>query len=362
VLGRVVRPADTVARLGGDEFVIVCRNTDSRAAEDVARRVKDVLGNEVHVDGRTTAVTASIGIAVCPPVVPDAEALLENADAAMYEAKARGRDGAQMFDRSLAAHSHRRQELVDDLREALDSDALDLHYQPIIDLTCGRVAGVEALARWNHPDRGPLPPALFVPLAEETGLVGQLDRWVLERACRDAVQLRASGFLAADAPMAVNVSARTVGDPHLETLVRDTAAAQHLPPQALVIEVTETAVMQDPSAARRCLEALRRLGAGVELDDFGTGYSSLTYLRQMPVTHLKIDRSFVSHVGERSHDRAITACIIDLARKLDMQVVAEGVETVDQLAVLRRLGCATGQGYHWSRPVPLAELGTVVAR
>ncbi len=356
LLVRILRPSDTVARLGGDEFVIVCRNTDSSAAEKVARRVKEVLADSVLVDGRSTAVTASIGIAVCPPVDPDAELLLQNADAAMYEVKAHGRNGALLFDESLAAHSHRREELVDDLREALRTDMLDVHYQPIIEMASGRVVGLEALARWTHPDRGPLPPALFVPLAEETGLVGELDRWVLERACRDAVALRASGVLASNAAMAVNLSARTVGDLHLETMVHDIAAAQHLPPEALVIEVTETAVMQDPSAARRSLESLRRLGTGVALDDFGTGYSSLTYLRQMPVTHLKIDRSFVAHIGESDHDRAITACIIDLARKLGMQVVAEGVETADQLAILRRLGCATGQGYHWSRPVPLSEL------
>jgi diguanylate cyclase (GGDEF)-like protein/PAS domain S-box-containing protein len=352
----VLRPADTVARLGGDEFVIVCRNTDSSAAAKVARRVKEVLADSVRVDGRSTPVTASIGVAVCPPVASDAELLLQNADAAMYEAKARGRDGCQLFDESLAAHSHRREELVDDLREALRTDNLDVNYQPIIDLANGRVAGFEALARWNHPEHGSLPPALFVPMAEETGLVGELDRWVLERACRDAVALRASGVLAASASMAVNMSARTVGDLHLEALVRDVAAAQHLPPEALVIEVTETAVMHDPSAARRSLEALRRLGTGVALDDFGTGYSSLTYLRQMPVTHVKIDRSFVAHIGENEHDRAITACIIDLADKLGMQVVAEGVETAHQLAILRRLGCATGQGYHWSRPVPLGQL------
>lgn len=363
LLSRVVRPSDTVARLGGDEFVIVCRNTDSRAAENVARRVTQVLSNSVQVDGRTVAVTASIGIAVCPPVAADAEILLHDADAAMYEVKAGGRNGVRTSEPSPAAGpSYRRPELVDDLREALRTDALDLHYQPIIDLASGRLAGAEALARWHHPDRGPLPPTVFVPLAEETGLVGQLDSWVLERACRDAVALRDSGVLGADAPMSVNVSARTVGDPHLETLVRDTAAGHHLSPQALVIEVTETAVMRDALAARRSLKALRRLGAGVALDDFGTGYSSLTYLRQLPVNHLKIDRSFVSDITESADDRAIAACIIELARKLGIQVVAEGVETADQLAILRALGCEKGQGYHWSRPVPLAELSAAAAR
>ncbi len=357
-----VRPADTVARLGGDEFVIVCRNTDSPAAEEVARRVKGVLAGSVRVDGRPVAVTASIGIAVTPPVDPDAELLLLHSDAAMYEAKARGRNGAHVFDVALPAHSYRRQDLVDDLRIALREDQLELHYQPIVDLATGRLTGVEALARWSHPSRGPVPPALFVPLAEEAGLVGRLDTWVLERACRDADRLRHSGLLVGDAQMAVNVSAHTVGDPQLGTSVRDLTAAHHLPPEALVLEVTETAVMQDPAAARSSLTRLRSLGVGVALDDFGTGYSSLTYLRQMPVSHLKIDRSFVSHIAAEAHDRAITGCIIDLGRKLGMQVVAEGVETAQQLAVLRRLGCTTGQGYHWSRPVPVSQLPGSAAR
>jgi diguanylate cyclase (GGDEF)-like protein/PAS domain S-box-containing protein len=362
LLQGAVRPADTVARLGGDEFVIVCRNTDQGEAVNVARRVKEVLSESVQVDARPVPVTASIGIAVSPPVASDAELLLQNSDAAMYEAKARGRNGAQVFDVSLAGHACRRKELVADLKAALDADQLELHYQPIVDLASGRLTGVEALARWNHPDRGAVPPDLFVPLAEDAGLVGQLDRWVLERACRDAVRLRTTGVLAADARMAVNMSAQSVGDARLGSSVRRLAAANHLPAQALVIEVTETAVMQDPSAARKTLRTLRSLGVGVALDDFGTGYSSLTYLRQMPVSHLKIDRLFVSHITTEAHDRAITGCIIDLGRKLGMQVVAEGVETADQLAVLRRLGCPTAQGYLWSRPLPLAELGAIGAR
>jgi EAL domain-containing protein (putative c-di-GMP-specific phosphodiesterase class I) len=243
----------------------------------------------------------------------------------------------------------------------MSGDQLELHYQPIVDMATGRLNGVEALVRWTHPDRGAVPPALFVPLAEDAGLVGQLDSWVLDRACQDAVRLRASGVLAPNARMAVNVSAQTVGDPHLRASVRDHTAAHHLPPEALVLEVTETAVMRDPSAARSSLRALRSLGVGVALDDFGTGYSSLTYLRQMSVSHLKIDRSFVSHITTEAHDRAITGCIIELGRKLGMHVVAEGVETAEQLAVLRRLGCTTGQGFHWSRPVPLDDLRSEVA-
>jgi diguanylate cyclase (GGDEF)-like protein/PAS domain S-box-containing protein len=352
----VVRPADTVARLGGDEFVVVCRDVATGEAEQVAARITDVLSEPVQVGGQALRVTASIGIAVSPPVERDAELILQFADAAMYEAKARGKACTQLFDVTLAAEFHSRLALTDDLREALRLGSLDVHYQPVMNLSSGRLVGLEALARWDHPTRGPVPPTMFVQLAEDIGVVTELDRWVLERACRDARVLRESGVLPPDARMAVNLSARTVGHPQLGAIVREIAEAAQLPTDALVVEVTETAVMNDEISARRSLEELRRWGVGVALDDFGTGYSSLTYVRQLPVTHLKIDRSFVQNITTDADDLAITTSIVELGRGLGITVVAEGVETHQQLATLRRLGCATGQGYLWSKAVPIGEL------
>ena len=359
-LQRVVRPTDTVARLGGDEFVVICRNSDAATAVGVAGRIAEALAEASRHGDDGYDVRASIGIAVAPPVAAEAELMLQYADAAMYAAKEQGGNRVQVFEGTFAAHSKNRLQLEEDLREALRLDALELHYQPIVDLASGRLVGVEALARWNHADQGHVPPTTFMPLAEETGLIAQLDRWVLSRACQDTAVLRESGVLAADARVAVNLSARTVGHPHLGVFVRDTMVEHRLPAEALVLEVTETAVLHDPSAARRSLEALREVGVGVALDDFGTGYSSLTFLRQLPVTHVKIDRSFVSQIAVSREDRAIAACIIDLARKLEIDVIAEGVETPEQLTTLRQLGCSLGQGYHWSRPVPLDQLSELL--
>jgi diguanylate cyclase (GGDEF)-like protein/PAS domain S-box-containing protein len=352
-----VRPADTVARLGGDEFVIVCRMTNTVAAQRVADRVAQELSRlPMHIGGAELQLTASIGIAVSPPLEPDAEALLRHADAAMYEAKATGRARSQVFDVSFARASRNRLELASDLREALRSDRLSIHYQPIVDVSSSKRVGAEALARWQHPDRGWIPPDVFVPLAEEMGLVEQLDTWVLSRACRDAAALRSTGHLSTEATMAVNLSARTVGEADLVDLVGDTLVEHGLPPEALTIEVTETALLNDPVLAGRSLQALREVGLGVALDDFGTGYSSLSFLREMPVTHLKIDRSFVQQIQRRPKDQAITAAMIDLARALDLHTVAEGIETSAQLSYLRQLGCTTGQGYLWSKPVPFDQL------
>jgi diguanylate cyclase (GGDEF)-like protein/PAS domain S-box-containing protein len=347
-----LRPSDTVARLGGDEFVVVCLGTDPDAAVRVAGRITDVLSEPMRFTGQVVNITASIGVVVSPPAEPDVEGLLESADAGMYEAKARGRARTQVFDGSFAARSRERAQLVEELRLALAEDALAVHYQPVVDVPSGALVGVEALARWQHRERGDVPPGVFVPLAEDMGLVAALDRFVLVRACRDAAAMRESGVLGEGARMAVNVSARSLGDPQLVSFVRDTLASRSLPPAALVVEVTETAVMSDPLASRQCLEGLRALGVGVALDDFGTGYSSLTFLRQLPVTHLKIDRSFIRDIASSADDLAIARCVVDLAGGLGIEIVAEGVETVEQLELLHDLGCTTGQGFLWSPAVP----------
>ena len=350
------RPTDTVARLGGDEFVLVCPDTDVDAAGRMAEQVIDAVGAPIRAERRDLRIGASIGIAVSSPLETDAETLLKHADAAMYEAKSRGRARSQVFDVSFAERAREQHRLASELREALAGGRLDVHYQPVLDLASDSIIGIEALARWHHPQRGPVPPGTFVPLAEDHGFVSELDRWVLSRACRDLAERRATGELPERIRVAVNLSARSLDDPGLVDMVADVTAQAGLPPQALILEITETALLQNREIARASLEGLRRLGAGVSLDDFGTGYSSLSFLRELPVTVVKIDRSFISNAVERSEDLAITEAIIRLAHGLGMETIAEGVETVQQRDLLRQLGCVSAQGYWWSAAVPMLHV------
>jgi EAL domain-containing protein (putative c-di-GMP-specific phosphodiesterase class I) len=252
--------------------------------------------------------------------------------------------------------------MSDELSDALDAGSLEVHYQPVVDIKTGRFVGVEALARWLHPVRGWIPPAHFVPLAEDTGLVATLDAYVLRHACADATKLRAWGVLPDDGYVAVNISARNVGDGRLVDRVCEEAARARWPLERLELEVTETGLMGDTRSARTALEQLREMGVGIALDDFGTGYSSLTYLRQLPISTIKIDRVFVQHMTSRSDDLAITASIIDLGRAVDVRTVAEGVETVEQVALLHRLECAAAQGFLWSPAVSRDDLADLVRR
>jgi diguanylate cyclase (GGDEF)-like protein/PAS domain S-box-containing protein len=361
-LRAVVRPADTVARFGGDEFVIVCEDADQAEAERVADRIGAALSDPIAVAGQRVYVSASIGIAVTPPLEPEAEALLRFADAAMYDAKAHGRAGWRVFDASLAKESAERLELTNELRDALRQDQLAVHYQPVVELATGQLIGIEALLRWQHPKRGWVPPALFVPLAEETGLVAALDRWVLARACHDVATMRSSGMIPVSARLAVNISACNIADPDLLDAVRDSAASAGFPLDLLELEVTETGLMADAPTARGALEALRELGVSIALDDFGTGYSSLTNVRHLPVNTIKIDRGFIDQITSRPDDLAIAAAVIDLARAIGMRSIAEGVETPEQLALLHRMGCSAGQGYLWSRALPRDALAALIKR
>jgi diguanylate cyclase (GGDEF)-like protein/PAS domain S-box-containing protein len=355
-LGTAIRPSDTLARFGGDEFVVVCEDADVDEAQHVADRLAAALKHPIKVGGSLQYVSASIGIAVSPPLEADPNALLRYADTAMYEAKARGRARSRVFDASLATESKDRLELTHDLGNALREDALEVHYQPVIELATGRVVGMEALTRWHHPARGWIPPTIFVPLAEESGLISDFDRWVLDRACRDGAELRATGLLSADALLSVNISARNVSDLGLVEAVRDAAARSAYPLEALELEVTETAIMAEVPTIRVVLDGIRELGVGISLDDFGTGYSSLTFVRQLPVTTIKIDRSFTRHITDRREDLAICASVIDLARAVGLRTIAEGVEDLEQLSVLHGLGCDAGQGYLWSAAMPLVDL------
>jgi diguanylate cyclase (GGDEF)-like protein/PAS domain S-box-containing protein len=353
-----IRSGDTVARFGGDEFVILCEGADEEVASVIANRCLAALSDPIDVGARGIYVSASLGIAVSPPL--DGSDLLRFADAAMYDAKARGRSRAVVFDQRLAHSADERWQLSNDLRQAIDSGSLQLWYQPIVDLTTGTLLGLEALCRWEHPTLGMVPPDRFVEVAEETGLSTLLDTWVLRTACAATRDFMSAGLFADSGHVAVNISARSLSDVELESTVRDTVTAAQIPFRALALEVTETGVMADPDRAVRLLQHLQSLGMSIAVDDFGTGYSSLTYLRRLPVSTIKIDRSFIREMADDPDDMAIVVSIIDLARSVHLTVVAEGIETPAQLSLLRGLGCAAGQGFLWSRPIPASEVLTLV--
>jgi EAL domain-containing protein (putative c-di-GMP-specific phosphodiesterase class I) len=272
------------------------------------------------------------------------------------DSAARGRARSRVFDASPATEPHDRLELTNDLDVALRDDALEVHYQPVIELATGRLVGLEALTRWHHPVRGWIPPTTFVPLAEESALIADFDRWALNQACRDGVELRASGLLPPDALLSVNVSAYHVADLSLVDLVREATTSTAFPLERLELEVTETAIMAEVPTIRMVLEGIRELGVGIALDDFGTGYSTLTYLRQLPITTIKIDRSCTRHVTPNPEGLAITTSAIDFAQAVGLRTIAEGVESLEQVSMPHRLGCDAGQGFMWSSALPIDHL------
>jgi EAL domain-containing protein (putative c-di-GMP-specific phosphodiesterase class I) len=303
-------------------------------------------------------ITASVGVAVSPPNTTSE--LLRSAETAMYAAKSLGRGEIVTFDRKLADEGADRLMLSNDLRDALRDDALTLHYQPVVDLNDGRILGVEALARWQHPIHGPISPVTFVGVAEATGLAPALGRWALVRACREAERL--CDLIAAPPRIAVNISARHLAHPDLEDTVLAAMRGSRWAGGGLVLEITETAVMDNPTQARELLQRLQTFGVEASIDDFGTGYSSLAYLSRLPISTLKIDRSFVKDITTDPDALAITASVIRLAHTMRLNVVAEGIETVGQLGLLRQLGCASGQGFLFSPGLPPEAFVDLVGR
>jgi diguanylate cyclase (GGDEF)-like protein/PAS domain S-box-containing protein len=350
-LTTVLEPSDTLARFASDEFVVVREGACEAEAEELANKLVRVLADPFDLAGQRCYVSASVGVAVSPP--SPGEELLRFADAAMYDAKARGRGRVQRFDLSLADEANGQLALSNDLRDALAREALALHYQPLVELATGRVLGVEALARWDHPTRGPVSPMLFVALAAATGLAPMLDQWALRRACLDLGQLRAATH--PSLRVAVNLSATHLADADLEQTVLSTLQASGLDCSDLGLEITESAIMDNPEYARDLLERLRARGMSIAIDDFGTGYSSLGYLSRLPATTVKIDRSFIHNITEDPDSLAVVASIIDLCRAMSLTTVAEGIETVEQLTLLHRLGCNGGQGFLWSPALPLDQ-------
>jgi EAL domain-containing protein (putative c-di-GMP-specific phosphodiesterase class I) len=313
----------------------------------VAQKVIEQLSQPLSIEERELVVTCSIGIAVYPDDGRDAETLIRNADAAMYHAKELGRANYQFFTEQMNQAASRRLQLENDLRRALRKGELRLHYQPIVEGASGRIAGHEALARWQHPERGLVYPAEFIQLAEETGLILKIGEWVLGEACRW------STFIGAERGMqvAVNLSARQFNDPQLPKMVARALKESGLPPRLLELEITESLAMRETDATLATLRKLKELGVSIAIDDFGTGYSSLAYLKRFPVDKLKIDRSFITELPGDRDQGAIVSAIIALAHALQIRVVAEGVETAEQREFLRSCGCDFIQGYLVGKPV-----------
>ncbi|HJR67567.1 MAG TPA: EAL domain-containing protein [Gemmatimonadaceae bacterium] len=354
----LLREGDTVTRIGGDEFTILVPHLQhSDDAIVVARKVRDALKHPIEIDGRELYVSTSIGISLYPNDGEDANALLRNADAAMYRAKAQGRDTFRLYAPAMNAKALEQLALENGLRKAIANGELIMHYQPIVSFATSRVIGVEALIRWNHPELGLLYPADFISLAEATGLIGPLGEWSLKEACTQVKTLRERGL---NLHAACNLSVRQIQQLDFVETISSILHDTGLPAEALDLEITESIAMQSDDDTIEKLRAVKRLGVSISIDDFGTGYSSLSALRLFPVDSLKIDQSFVHDITATSGDAAIATAVIAMAHSLDLTVIAEGVETEGQLAFLRGRGCNAYQGYYVSHPLTAEECEAVI--
>jgi diguanylate cyclase (GGDEF)-like protein/PAS domain S-box-containing protein len=354
-VSRLVREEDgdvAVARLGGDEFAVLLPHTSRLGAIVAAERILKTFGQPFSIQGQSLEVGASIGIALYPEHGPDAETLLQHADVAMYDAK-RGRSGYSVYESGKDPYTHGRLRLIGELRRAIEGDELELYYQPKADLMSGRIIGVEALVRWQHPVEGFIPPIQIVELAEHSGLMKPLSTWVLGTAIRQCRVWQDAGL---DLPVAVNLSARSLHDQQLVELITRLLRTSNVRPAKLGLEITESAVMVDPERALAIVSRLHDMGIIISIDDFGTGYSSLAYLKHLPVTEVKIDKSFVFHLLENENDYRIVRGTISLAHDLGLSTVAEGIETQEAWLRLFELGCDFAQGFYLSQPLPVAEI------
>ncbi|AZC60732.1 phosphodiesterase DibA [Pseudomonas chlororaphis] len=348
-------PGITLARLGGDEFAVLVESCGQPGqAAVLAQRIIDGVKQPFLMDENQLFINASIGISLFPSDALSAEQLLRNADTALFKAKSAGRDSYALYTEELTAHAQQRVEIAFELRRALEQQELRVFYQPVHDLASSRLVGVEALVRWEHPQRGLVPPGEFIPIAERTGLIAEIDAWVMQQACRQMCEWQAAGMELSF--VAVNVSSRLFARRELYQQVAQVLHDTGLDPAYLELEVTESAVMEDPEVALEQMHRLRELGLRLAIDDFGTGYSSLLRLKRLPVQKLKIDQGFVAGLPWDEDDAAISRVIIALAQSMGMQVHAEGIEQVEQARFLLDQGCDLGQGYWFGRPVPAAQL------
>jgi predicted signal transduction protein with EAL and GGDEF domain len=346
-----------VARMGGDEFAVVLRGAaQPQASTQLGQRIIDVLSSPFEIDGHVVHIGTSVGVALAPIDGDDPETLLRHGDLALYRAKSEGRGQVSYFEPAMNERIEARRGLENALREAIGQGQFTLAYQPQFDLHDGRLIGVEALLRWPHPQRGLIAPDEFIPLSEETGLIVPIGRWVLQQACRDA--LRWPGHV----PVAVNVSAVQFARGALARDVEQALSDTGLPPRRLELEITETAMIKDPATVLSVLHQLRERGVRIALDDFGAGYSSLSHLRSFPFDQLKIDRSFVRDAPERADLRAIIRGVATIADGMGMRTTAEGVETAEQMAAVRELGCTSVQGYLLGRPMAAEAISALVGQ
>ncbi|MDX6697789.1 MAG: hypothetical protein QOE65_1186 [Solirubrobacteraceae bacterium] len=359
-LQEVLRPGDTVARFGGDEFTILCEDVDGEHdAVLIAERSAEAVAAPFVLGETEAFLTASVGIAMATGRGARPEELIRDADAAMYRAKELGKSRYELFDEDMRDRALERLQVENDLHRAIERGELCIHYQPMVELASETVVAVEALVRWEHPERGLLAPDQFIPLAEETGQIVALGDWVLREACAQHARWRRQG---GGAPLlSVNLSARQLQQPGLVADVRDALADAGMHPGDLCLEITESVVVQERGSAIAALDALRGQGVRIAIDDFGTGYSSLRLLKDVPADLLKIDRSFVSGLGSDPQDRPIVQTVIGLAAALGLDAVAEGVETPEQLAELLATGCRYAQGFHFARPMLAEEVTEVLA-
>jgi predicted signal transduction protein with EAL and GGDEF domain len=359
-LKQAVRASDTVARFGGDEFGILLEDIGGEHdAIEMAERIAAIFAKPFVLAGSEHFVSASVGIAVAGGGELAAE-LIRDADAAMYRAKERGRARYELFDEVMRGRALARLRVENDLRRAMERGELRLDYQPVVWLSDASLASVEALVRWDHPERGLVVPEDFIPIAEENGLIEPIGRWVLERACRQAARWSQMRPDAAPLGVSVNLSAVQVSRRDLPETVRSTLRATGVDPSTISLEITETVMLRELDALSEALTALKALGVRLVLDDFGTGYSSLGYLTHLPIDALKVDRSFVDGLGTEARDSAITEAITAMSRALGLEVIAEGVEHAHQAMELTRLGCSLAQGFYFARPLPAREISAML--
>jgi predicted signal transduction protein with EAL and GGDEF domain len=342
-----LRPGDTAARLGGDEFAILLEETKN--AETVANRISDALAEPFVLHAKEVFITASVGISVSEVGQGGANELLRNADAAMYAAKSRGKGRSVMFQPDMHVRALQRLDLEAELRRAIEREEFRLHYQPLVEVESGRITGLEALLRWAHPERGLLGPNEFISIAEDTGLIRPIGRWVLHQAAHQAREWQVR-YNNQRLNMSVNLSAPELAARELVTDLRRVLAESGLDPSTLVLEMTERVLMSDTEAAMARLQLLRNLGVRLSVDDFGTGFSSLSYLHSFPIDGLKIAKTFLDRIPEGHQETALVRGIIELGRNLDLEIVGEGVERVEQWHALRDMGCDVVQGYLFARP------------
>jgi diguanylate cyclase (GGDEF)-like protein len=355
-----LRPGDTVARFGGDEFGILIEDVKTeRDATRVAERIAGVLARPFVVSEREHFVTASAGIAV-GGAAESPSTLIRDSDAAMYRAKERGRARYEIFDEAMRVRVAHRLRIENELRSAIDRNELRVRYQPVVSLATGRITGAEALVRWEHPQHGLLPPKEFIPVAEESGLIAPIGRWVLHESCRQTAAWHAANPDQPPIGISVNMSVRQLADRELAPAVRRALAATGLDPVCLSLELTEGMLIEETESALAALSELKQLGIQLALDDFGTGYASLGSLQRLPFDSIKLDRQFVERLGAHKVDNAIVSAVVTLAQTLELNVVAEGIEIEEQLAVVKALGCHHAQGFYFSRPVVAEEIGRML--